>query len=145
MKGFGLPGKSPLPAAPALTPRPAAEPHDLGAPIIAFVDQVLADAVRTGASDVHVEVLHDCLRVQYTIDGLRREITTAPLHLGDRVVRRLKVISGVDLVPRAGAPDGRLHLTDNGVVTEARVRFTPGTHGGTADVTFLQTGAPVPV
>lgn len=85
------------------------------APIVRFVNQVLLDAVRQRASDIHIEPYESSCRIRFRIDGILRENTSTAARLAARVGARLKVMASLDINERRRPQDGRirLKLTDN--------------------------------
>jgi type IV pilus assembly protein PilB len=114
------------------------------APIVRFVNQVLGDAVRTRASDIHLEVERDSLRVRYRIDGLLREVTTAPKRLSTSVISRIKIISGLDIAERRVPQDGRTRFAVEGHAIDARISTLPSLHGEKVVIRLLTRGDAVP-
>jgi len=114
------------------------------APIVRFVNQVLGDAVRTRASDIHLEVERDSLRVRYRIDGLLRDVTTAPKRLATSVISRIKIISGLDIAERRIPQDGRSRFAVEGNAIDARVSTLPSLHGEKVVIRLLTRGDAVP-
>ncbi len=80
------------------------------APIVRFVNKVMVDAVRKGASDIHFEPYEGLYRIRLRQDGVLREIASPPSSLGVRVAARLKVMSRMDLAERRIPQDGRIKL-----------------------------------
>lgn len=80
------------------------------APIVVFVNKILLDACKKGASDLHFEPYEDCLRIRFRIDGVLDEITSAPVSLASRIIARLKVMSKLDIAERRVPQDGRIKL-----------------------------------
>ena len=114
------------------------------APIVRFVNQVLGDAVRTRASDIHIEVERDALRVRYRIDGLLRDVTTAPKRLATAVISRIKIISGLDIAERRIPQDGRTRFAVEGQAIDARISTLPSLHGEKVVIRLLTRGDAVP-
>ena len=114
------------------------------APIVRFVNQVLGDAVRTRASDIHIEVERDRLRVRYRIDGLLREVTEAPKRLATAVISRIKIISGLDIAERRVPQDGRTRFSVEGQAIDARISTLPSLHGEKVVIRLLTRGDAVP-
>lgn len=85
------------------------------APIVRFVNQILLDAVRMRASDIHIEPYELSCRIRFRIDGILRENTRTAARLAARVCARLKVMASLDINERRRPQDGRirLKLTDN--------------------------------
>ncbi|HEY6795183.1 MAG TPA: ATPase, T2SS/T4P/T4SS family [Kineosporiaceae bacterium] len=114
------------------------------APIVRFVNQVLGDAVRTRASDIHIEVERDALKVRYRIDGLLRDVTTAPKRLATSVISRIKIISGLDIAERRIPQDGRTRFAVEGQAVDARISTLPSLHGEKVVIRLLTRGDAVP-
>jgi type IV pilus assembly protein PilB len=80
------------------------------APIVKFVNKVLVDAIKRGASDIHFEPFETAYRVRLRMDGILRIVANAPIKLGSRIASRLKVMSGLDIAERRVPQDGRIKL-----------------------------------
>ncbi len=99
------------------------------APTVRLVALVLADAVRAGASDIHVEPQRDGLRIRYRVDGVLREVMNVPRSAYASVVSRLKIVSGLDIAERRLPQDGRTRIAVDGLRLDARVSTMPSVHG----------------
>jgi type IV pilus assembly protein PilB len=80
------------------------------APIVRFVNKVLLDAIRRGASDVHFEPYEKIFRVRFRMDGVLREITQPPVQLTGKIAARLKVMARLDIAERRVPQDGRIKM-----------------------------------
>jgi len=80
------------------------------APIVKYINKVLLDAVRRGASDLHFEPYEKKYRIRFRIDGILYEIATPPVNLSSRFSARLKVMSRLDIAERRLPQDGRIKL-----------------------------------
>ncbi|XID74672.1 type IV-A pilus assembly ATPase PilB [Alkanindiges sp. WGS2144] len=80
------------------------------APIVKFVNKLLLDAIRMGASDLHFEPYEKIYRVRYRVDGVMREIARPPVQLASRLAARLKVMSQMDISEKRIPQDGRIKL-----------------------------------
>ncbi len=80
------------------------------APIVKYVNKLLIDAIRMGASDLHFEPYEKSYRVRYRVDGVLRSITNPPLQLANRLASRLKVMSKMDISEKRIPQDGRIKL-----------------------------------
>jgi type IV pilus assembly protein PilB len=122
--------------------------HEVGrpddAPAVRLVNLVLTDAVRLGASDVHVEPQGDRLRVRQRVDGLLREVMTVPRQAQASVVSRLKIVSGLDIAERRLPQDGRTRIVVDGASIDARVSTMPSLHGEKVVVRLLTRAERVP-
>ena len=79
-------------------------------PVVKFVNKVLVDAIRKGASDIHFEPYEDDYRVRFRIDGLLKNVAKAPVKLNQRIAARLKVMSQLDIAEKRVPQDGRIKL-----------------------------------
>ena len=80
------------------------------APIVKYVNKLLIDAIRMGASDLHFEPYEKTYRVRYRVDGVLRQIANPPLQLSGRLSARLKVMSQMDISEKRAPQDGRIKL-----------------------------------
>jgi type IV pilus assembly protein PilB len=79
-------------------------------PIVRFVNKVLLDAIKQGASDIHFEPYEKDYRVRFRTDGILREIVKPPRNLAPRLAARLKVMSQMDISERRTPQDGRIQM-----------------------------------
>jgi type IV pilus assembly protein PilB len=80
------------------------------APIVRFVNKVLLDAIRRGASDIHFEPYEKIFRVRLRMDGVLREVAQPPVQLTGKIAARLKVMSRLDIAERRVPQDGRMKM-----------------------------------
>ena len=80
------------------------------APIIKLVNLILTDAVKRGASDIHVEPYEKELRVRFRIDGILQNVMTPPLKLKDAITSRIKIMSKLDISEKRLPQDGRIMI-----------------------------------
>jgi len=80
------------------------------APVVKLVNLILLDAIKRGASDIHLEPYEKVLRVRYRIDGVLHEIMRPPIKLRDAIVSRLKILARLDISERRLPQDGRIKL-----------------------------------
>lgn len=114
------------------------------APTVRLVSMVLADALRSGASDIHVEPQRSSLRIRYRVDGILREVMTIPRSAMASVVSRLKIVSGLDIAERRLPQDGRTRITVDHQQVDARVSTLPSLHGEKVVVRLLARADQVP-
>ncbi len=107
------------------------------APVVRLVDQLLTDAVRMRASDLHVEPTPEKLRVRLRIHGRLRESGAPPARLGPAVVSRIKILAGLDVAERRLPQDGRSRLEICGRQVDLRVATMPTIHGESVVVRIL--------
>ncbi|ADV26523.1 type IV-A pilus assembly ATPase PilB [Pseudoxanthomonas suwonensis 11-1] len=79
-------------------------------PVVKFVNKVLVDAIRRGASDIHFEPYETDYRVRLRIDGLLKTVARAPVKLNQRIAARLKVMAQLDIAEKRVPQDGRIKL-----------------------------------
>jgi len=79
-------------------------------PIVRFVNKVLLDAIKKGASDIHVEPYEKVFRIRFRIDGVLQEVTNPPIAMAGRLTARIKVMSRMDISERRVPQDGRIKL-----------------------------------
>ena len=80
------------------------------APVVRFVNKVLLDAIKRGASDVHFEPYEKIFRVRTRLDGVLTEIALPPVALSQKVAARLKVMARLDIAERRVPQDGRIKM-----------------------------------
>ncbi|THD11582.1 type II secretion system ATPase GspE [Metallibacterium scheffleri] len=110
------------------------EPEDLlesqdDAPIIRLINAILAQAVREGASDVHLESFETRLSVRLRVDGMLREILEPPRALAGTLVSRIKVMARLDIAEKRLPQDGRISLRIAGRPVDVRVSTLPSGYG----------------
>ena len=79
-------------------------------PVVKFVNKVLVDAIKRGASDIHFEPYETDYRVRLRIDGILKQVAKAPVKLSSRIAARLKVMSQLDIAEKRVPQDGRIKL-----------------------------------
>jgi type IV pilus assembly protein PilB len=79
-------------------------------PVVRFINKMLMDAIRSGASDLHFEPFEKAYRVRFRTDGVLHETARPPVNLGPRISARLKVMSRMDISERRVPQDGRIKL-----------------------------------
>jgi type IV pilus assembly protein PilB len=103
------------------------------APVVRLVNIMLTDAIKRGASDIHVEPYEKNYRVRYRIDGLLREVMNPPQRLKDAITSRIKVLAKLDIAEKRLPQDGRIRLKARieGRMRELdfRVSVLPTMHG----------------
>jgi len=78
--------------------------------VVKFVTKLLTDAIRKGASDIHIEPYEKQFRIRFRIDGMLTESAKPPANLADRIIARVKVMSRMDISERRIPQDGRIKL-----------------------------------
>ena len=99
-------------------------------PVVRFVNKLLMDAIKLGASDIHIEPYETRLRVRYRVDGVLHENASPPISLANRLVARIKILSRLDIAERRVPQDGRLKLAgQRNTKIDFRVSTLPTVHG----------------
>jgi general secretion pathway protein E len=110
------------------------EPEDLlesedDAPIIRLINALLTEAVKEGASDIHIEPFENRLVVRFRIDGVLREVLSPKKTIASAVVSRIKVMAKLDIAEKRLPQDGRIGLRIAGRPVDVRVSTIPAGHG----------------
>ncbi len=99
------------------------------APVVKLVNQIVAQAVELGASDVHLAPDGHEVRVRVRVDGILQDITTVPRRMAAGVVSRVKIMAELDISERRLPQDGRVSLKVDGRHIDLRVVTLPSVHG----------------
>jgi general secretion pathway protein E len=99
------------------------------APAIRLINGIIADAVRQGVSDIHVEPYETGLIVRMRVDGVLRETLRMPAHVAPVLVSRIKVMARLDIAERRVPQDGRISLALGGKLLDVRVSTLPSRAG----------------
>lgn len=99
------------------------------APIIRLINGVIAEAVRNGASDIHIEPYEQALVVRMRIDGVLREVLNLNARITPLLVSRVKVMARLDIAEKRVPQDGRIPLTLGGKTLDVRVSTLPSRAG----------------
>jgi general secretion pathway protein E len=99
------------------------------APAIRLINGIIAEAVRQGVSDIHIEPYESGLVVRMRVDGVLRETLRMPAHVAPVIVSRIKVMARLDIAERRVPQDGRIGLTLGGKMLDVRVSTLPSRAG----------------
>jgi type IV pilus assembly protein PilB len=109
-----------------------------GAPVTRLANQIIAQAVRLGASDIHIEQEEHSTVARYRIDGVLRTIMTLPKRIGDGpLISRVKIMSNLDVADRRRPQDGRAQIKVGGHALDLRVSIMPTAFGEKAVLRIL--------
>ena len=113
--------------------------EDEEASVVKFVNQIIREALEQRATDIHVEPLHDNLRIRYRIDGRLIEVTVPEniKALQSSVIARLKIMSRLDIAERRLPQDGRINLQFEGNQIDVRVATVPTIEGESVSLRLL--------
>ena len=88
----------------------ASDPAVDETPVVRFINKVLLDAIRKGASDIHFEPYEKSYRIRYRLDGILIQTASPPIQMSRRLSSRLKVMAGLDIAEKRVPQDGRIKL-----------------------------------
>jgi type IV pilus assembly protein PilB len=108
------------------------------APIIKLVHTIISDAVKSRASDIHIEPMEKNLRIRYRIDGVCREIDSPPKRLQSPIISRLKLMAGMDIAEKRKPQDGRIPISIENREFDLRVSALPSQHGESIVLRLLE-------
>ncbi len=100
-----------------------------GAPVIRMVNMILVEALRTGASDIHIEPMEKKVRLRYRVDGSLVEKPGPPKSLQNAVLSRIKIMSDLNIAERRVPQDGRFNIKALGKEVDLRVSILPTVYG----------------
>ena len=89
---------------------PGSDPAVDETPVVRFINKVLLDAIRKGASDIHFEPYESRYRIRYRLDGVLKNVAGPPVQMARRLSSRLKVMAGLDIAEKRIPQDGRIKL-----------------------------------
>jgi len=110
------------------------------APIVKLVNSLIFDAVRKGASDIHMEPYERSLRVRFRIDGVLQEMMSPPFKFKAAIISRLKIMAELDIAERRVPQDGRIKIKVQGRTIDLRVSSLPTIFGEKIVMRILDKG-----
>ncbi|MUK94444.1 type II secretion system protein GspE [Aliivibrio fischeri] len=99
------------------------------APIIKLINAMLGEAIKEGASDIHIETFEKVLSIRFRVDGVLRDVLSPSRKLAPLLVSRVKVMSKLDIAEKRVPQDGRISLRIGGRAVDVRVSTMPSSHG----------------
>lgn len=99
------------------------------APVIKLIDSLILEAVKSRASDIHIEPEQRTLRIRYRVDGLLQEVDLLPKKLQDSVISRVKILANMDIAETRSAQDGRINMRLESRDLDIRVSTFPTIYG----------------
>src|SRR5688572_4949820 len=112
-------------------------------PVIRLVDHIIAEAISTRASDIHIEPEEGGVAIRYRIDGVLRDTMTLPRAAGLPLVSRIKIMAQMDIADRLRPQDGRARVSVNGSRVDLRVSTLPASYGEKVVIRILDSRATV--
>ncbi len=110
------------------------------APVVKLINGILTDAVKRGASDIHIEPFEHEIRIRYRIDGALQEVMKPPLKMKAALTSRIKILSSLNIAERRVPQDGRLKLKMGTRVIDFRVSTLPVLFGEKIVLRILDKG-----
>lgn len=112
---------------------------DDDAPVIRLINGLIYEAVKRGASDIHIDPFEEKLSIRYRIDGTLSEVLTPARKLAAPLVSRIKVMARLDIAEKRMPQDGRISLTMGGRSIDVRVATLPTRYGERVALRLLDT------
>lgn len=103
--------------------------NDADNPVVKYVSQMIMEAFRLRASDIHVEPGKQDVKVRYRVDGVMQVMPPPPKRAQPAIISRLKLMAGMDISERRVPQDGRIKMSLGGKVVDLRVSALPGYYG----------------
>ncbi|MBI5368510.1 MAG: Flp pilus assembly complex ATPase component TadA [Planctomycetes bacterium] len=110
-------------------------------PVMKLVNMVLSQALRDGASDIHIEPFEKSIRVRYRQDGVLRKVFEPPKKMLGAIISRIKIMAQLDIAERRIPQDGKFKMTHDGRGVDFRVSILPSVHGEKAVMRILDSSA----
>jgi len=111
------------------------------APVVKLVNLIILQAIREGASDIHIEAFEKYVRVRYRVDGACHESINPPLKMYSAIVSRIKIMSEMDIAERRRPQDGKFQMKVQGRQVDFRVSVLPMVHGEKVVIRILDTSS----
>jgi len=119
----------------------ASPPEETASPILGLVNRILTEAIKAGASDIHVEPQQEGMLVRFRQDGVLRNIDNLPKSLVPAVTSRFKIMADLDIAERRLPQDGRIRRLFRNQVVDFRVSTLPGRYGEKVVLRLLDNSA----
>jgi type IV pilus assembly protein PilB len=110
-------------------------------PVVRLVNSILLDAIKRGASDVHMDPSEHTFRIRFRVDGILHEVMTPPKRVEPAVVSRLKIMANLDIAERRLPQDGRVKLRQSGREVDFRMSVLPSLFGESVTLRILDKSA----
>ncbi len=125
---------------------PSKKPYELkklhieSSPVIRIVNLVLSEAVKSKASDIHIEPFEEFTEVRYRIDGFLKNIMKLPNNISPAIIGRIKILSDLDIAEKRKPQDGRIKISIGDRKVDLRVSSVPVYHGEKIVIRVLDPG-----
>ncbi|MFH1699988.1 MAG: type IV-A pilus assembly ATPase PilB [Candidatus Zixiibacteriota bacterium] len=110
-------------------------------PLVRLVDSIIKEAVRTGASDIHIEMYERRIRVRYRVDGNLKEMDPLPFKYRAAIISRIKIMADLDISERRLPQDGRIKIKLDNRTVDLRVSVLPTIFGEKVVMRILDSNA----
>jgi type IV pilus assembly protein PilB len=110
---------------------------DDSSPVVKLLNFILSDAIRSRASDIHIEPQKNSVAIRYRIDGELTDITKVSINVLRSLVARIKIISDLDIAEQRTPQDGRTSITAGGRIVDLRISTIPTIHGEKVEIRLL--------
>ena len=108
------------------------------APIVKLAANIINEASKIKASDIHIEPLSNRIRIRYRIDGVYQEMHSLATHVNEALVSRFKILSNIDITEKRKPQDGRISIEIGGKPIDIRVSTIPTTNGESIVMRLLE-------
>ncbi len=98
-------------------------------PVVRLIDSLISQALKMGASDIHIEPLANRIRVRVRLDGELQEILTPSKHTQSAIVTRVKIIAGMNIAEKRLPQDGRIEMKVDDCIVDLRISVLPTVYG----------------
>lgn len=99
------------------------------APVVRLIDSIIDNAVKSRASDIHIEPFEDYIRIRYRIDGELKEVLRSPKDTLGALITRIKILASLNIAEKRLPQDGRILTETEGTEVDLRVSVLPTVHG----------------
>lgn len=110
------------------------------APVVRLVNAILTDAVKRGASDIHIECFEHEMRVRYRVDGALQDVMKPPMKMKSGLISRVKILASLNIAERRVPQDGRIKLKMGQKIVDYRVSTLPTLFGEKIVLRILDKG-----
>ena len=107
------------------------------APVVRLINSILQRAIKSNASDIHVEPMEDKLKIRFRIDGQLQEVMTSSMSVHSAIITRIKIMSQLDISEKRIPQDGRVDTTLNDKQIDLRISILPTVYGEKAVIRIL--------
>jgi type IV pilus assembly protein PilB len=107
-------------------------------PVVKLVNSIIASAIASDASDIHIEPQENCVRVRYRVDGILSDTMTVPANYRSAVASRIKIMARCNIAERRRPQDGRILFKGNGRDNDLRVSIMPTVFGEKVAIRILE-------